>query len=265
MITVATYNVLATAYIKQARYPSSPEVFLDAKTRLPALATHLTTLNADLLCLQEVEENTFAIINRALSPLGYVGALTMKGSGKPDGCATFVRKTALEWGHLTRLEYDDASGTQERSGHIAQLVILTWEGRLLGVANTHLKWDPPSTPQDYRSGYRQLTELLRVRQNFAPECKGWIICGDFNVTRDDDLIRTLQRSGFHYSHAHAPGVATCNSNQRAKMIDYLFHNETIASTALELPQVHNTTPLPGPDQPSDHIAVIANLQWKAEQ
>jgi len=260
-----TYNVLATAYIEPTRYPFTPPELLDAKIRLPAIAAHIIKLDTDLLCFQEMEEEMFAVINHALSPLGYEGRLTKKGSGKPDGCATFVRSKVLEWVRLSRLEYADAIGETSRSGHIVQILVLRWEGRFLGVANTHLKWDPPSTPREHRYGYRQLTELLRVRQELAPECEGWIICGDFNVTVEDEVIQTLQRSGLQFSHANAHGVATCNSNRRAKMIDYLFHNETIESTALELPQVQNDTPLPGLDQPSDHIAVMANLKWKDDQ
>jgi mRNA deadenylase 3'-5' endonuclease subunit Ccr4 len=265
MIKAATYNVLATSYIERARYPFTPPELLDAKIRLPAIAAHIVKLNADLLCLQEVEEEMFAVLNRSLSPLGYEGVLTKKGGGKPDGCATFVRSQVHEWVRLARLEYDDALGEQPRSGHIAQLLVLKWEGRFLGVANTHLKWDPSSTPRDHRYGYRQLTELLRVRQALTPECEGWIICGDFNVTSEDEIIQTLQRAGWQFSHAHEHGVATCNSNQRAKMIDFIFHNDAIASTALELPQVQNDTPLPGPDQPSDHVAVTAHLRWKDER
>lgn len=264
-IKAVTYNILATAYIEPTRYPFTPPELLDSKRRIPALTEHIIRLDADLLCLQEVEEEMFALINRALSPLGYAGGLTKKGGGKPDGCAIFVRSKALEWVRLSRLEYDDAIGETPRSGHLAQILILKWGGRFLGVANTHLKWDPPSTPQDHRYGYRQLTELLRVRQELAPECEGWIICGDFNVTDENEVIQTLQRSGFHFSHATVPGIATCNSNRRAKMIDYVFHSDAIDSKALELPQVQNDTPLPGPDQPSDHIAVMATLRWKDER
>ena len=264
-IKAVTYNVLATAYIEPARYPFTPPELLDAKTRLPALTKHLIKLDADLLCLQEVEEEMFAVINRSLSPLGYEGVLTKKGGGKPDGCAIFVRSKALEWVRLVRLEYDDAIGKTPRSGHVAQILVLKWEGRFLGVANTHLKWDPPSTPRDHKYGHRQLTQLLRVRQELAPECDGWIICGDFNVTSENEIIQTLQRSGLQFSHANAHSVATCNSNRRAKMIDYVFHTDTIELTALELPQIQNDTPLPGPDQPSDHIAVMTNLKWKDER
>ena len=262
-LTVATYNVLATAYIEPARYPFTPALWLNAEVRLPALAAHLITLDADLFCLQEVEDETFTILDRALAPRGYQGALSKKGDGKPDGCAVFARQSALTWMRATRLEYDDARPAQPRSGHIAQLVVFTWHGRFLGLVNTHLKWDPASTTREHRYGYRQLTELLRIHHHLAPECEGWILCGDFNVTAEDDIILTLQRSGWHYSHAHAQHVATCNANRRARMLDYVFHNAVITSTALALPPVHNDTPLPGPGQPSDHIAVVATLQWQA--
>jgi len=43
------------------------------------------------------------------------------------------------------LYYADGSGTQLSSGHIALVTVVEQEGRQVGIANTHLKWDSPST------------------------------------------------------------------------------------------------------------------------
>lgn len=47
--TVATYNVLATAYIRPEWYPFSPKALLDPFHRIPALVEHLVRLRADIL------------------------------------------------------------------------------------------------------------------------------------------------------------------------------------------------------------------------
>lgn len=261
-IVAATYNVLASAYIKPEWYPFTPPELLDSKHRLAALTKRLIELEADLLCLQEVDRETFDVVRRSLTQLGYAGALAMKGQGRPDGCSIFVRATALTLHRTRRFEYDDVVGGRPASGHVAQLAVLDLGGRRLGVANTHLKWDPPTAARETRYGYRQMAQLLEAREKLAPECDGWVVCGDLNATSDSDVVAALLRAGFRPTHNGSAGAATCNSNGQAKMIDFLFYDQALAAEPLVLPRVEDDTPLPGPDQPSDHVAVVARLAWK---
>ncbi|MFN0301832.1 MAG: endonuclease/exonuclease/phosphatase family protein [Burkholderiales bacterium] len=263
LLTVATYNVLATAYIGHGMFPRSAPALLDPRRRLPACAAHIKRLDADVVCLQEVEDVMYAEIDRCLAPVGYRGALTKKGGGKPDGCAVFARGPRVEFVKVMRVDYDDAVPGQSRSGHIAQLSVVKHGGRLLGIANTHLKWDRPGTPSTLRFGTRQMRQLFDVRRTLAPECAGWIICGDFNVVAEDEVACLLLEAGFTYSHAGYPDAATCNANGRARMIDFMFHDASLRSTPIALPPVGDQTPLPGPDEPSDHLAVVARFQWAA--
>jgi len=55
-------------------------------------------------------------------------------------------------------------------------------------------------------------------------------------------------------------AATCNANQRAKLIDYLFFNAKLRAVPRPLAPVGDTTPLPGPHQPSDHVPVAATFE-----
>jgi endonuclease/exonuclease/phosphatase family metal-dependent hydrolase len=86
------------------------------------------------------------------------------------------------------LRYADG-GTQPASGHVALIATLNNEGRLLGVANTHLKWDRPGTPRASQWGYRQTTQLLEERSRIDPRCLAWIICGDLNALPDSEVLR----------------------------------------------------------------------------
>jgi hypothetical protein len=117
-----------------------------------------------------------AAIDQRLSSLGYAGSLAKKGHGKPDGCATFFRSRMFKPIRVIRFEYQDADSERQNSGHIAQVQILKDGQLFLGVANTHLKWDPPNLPADQQYGYRQIQQLLRERIHYGPECSGWVIC-----------------------------------------------------------------------------------------
>src|SRR2546423_1309067 len=144
--TVATYNVLASAYINPKWYPGVPEHLLRPETRVPALVRHVEALGADVACLQEVEPDVFAALNDRLGPLGCAGHYERKGRNRPDGCATFVRTAAFAVRRVRRLEYRDReSGAEAHSGHVALLLALERDGRLLGVANTHVRWMAPDT------------------------------------------------------------------------------------------------------------------------
>ena len=258
--TVATYNVLASAYIKPQWYPNTPNELLRPEHRIPALSQYARQLDADILCLQEVEDTTFGNLGAALAGCGYRGALK-KGQARPDGCAVFVRNYPSKT-RLLPLVFHDAPDGQHPSGHVAQILMLPIEGHTLGLINTHLKWDPPNTPTTEQFGYRQVLELLRVHRTLAPECSGWIICGDFNTTPHSDVVAALTAAGFESAHPLFSPAATCNANRVAKMIDYLFHDAALHAEALPLPDVGNETALPGPHEPSDHVAVVARFEWR---
>ena len=260
---VATYNVLASSYIRPQWYPRTPSILLRPEHRIPAVAEHVLRLGADIVCLQEVEEGMFAALHTRLAHAGYVGEWTRKTGAKPDGCATFARASSAHWIRISPLIYDDASPDQPASGHVAQIVVVTVAHRRLGIANTHLKWDPPNTPQHAQFGYRQVTQLLQQRAVLAPECSGWIVCGDMNSDVNGDAVAALTAAGFQFSHSTYPGAATCNANRHARMIDYLFYDAALQADPLPLPEVRDDTPLPGPEEPSDHVAIAAIFEWRA--
>ncbi len=89
--SVASYNVLADAYINPRWYPDTPASILDPAWRELALVQRVVNLAADVICLQEVEPQRFAAMQDRLRQLGYEGRYAGKSGGKPDGCATFIR------------------------------------------------------------------------------------------------------------------------------------------------------------------------------
>ena len=259
--TMATYNILADAYVRPEWYPLTPGHLLNPASRRSALLSHLVEIGTDLLCLQEVEQATFAAIEARLEPLGYKGFFSQKARRRPDGCATLYRKAVFALSEAGRLEYADAQPGREQSGHVAQLLSLEHEAGRVGIANTHLKWDPPGTPISEQYGYQQAAQLLRERDQQVSGCTAWIICGDLNTTPDSDVIAMIQRTGLKFTHAGYPDAYTANTNGRAKTIDYLFHSEALCAEPLPLPPVGPQTALPGSIQPSDHVAVVARFTW----
>ncbi|MBA4186647.1 MAG: hypothetical protein C0467_01375 [Planctomycetaceae bacterium] len=260
--TVATYNILASAYIRPEWYPGVAKHLLQNESRVPAVVRHVELLDADILCLQEVEPEVFKSLNNRLAELGYFGLFEQKGRGRPDGCATFARNEYFRLVRSRRLEFRDRESTNaEDSGHIGLLLIVQHEGHTLGIANTHIRWSPPNTPREEQVGYRQVVELLEECRRFDPSCDEWVICGDFNCAPDSAVIQTMQDAGFTFAHINSPQIRTAVANGRALLIDYVFHTTGLRARPSLPPAIADDTKLPSEEQPSDHLAVLTALEW----
>ena len=256
-IRVATYNVLAQSYLRREWYQNSPAEALDPSARLEALTRRLIELDADILCLQEVEGPVFSALEGALAPRGYAGSFLQKGRGKPDGCATFLREARLELERRGGIVYLDGDPP---SGHVAQVAATRFAGSLLGVIDTHVRWDQPDKAPAEHVGCRQARQLIAEHRQLFPGCRGWVVAGDFNATPDSDVVAAMLAGGFRS--AHPSDLATCNANNKAKLIDYLFVSERLGASPLAPPKIDGDTPLPGPGEPSDHLPLVAELWWE---
>ena len=144
MLTVLSWNILADSYIRPELFPYTPPVLLEPPVRGPAiLARLLTHATNDVLCLQEIEPAMFAAASARLD--GFEGRFLEK-RGKPDGCAIFVRR-AHGVIAFHELVYTDGTG----HGAVAAVV----DG--VGIATTHLKWQPSDVEPEKRLGRAALT------------------------------------------------------------------------------------------------------------
>jgi mRNA deadenylase 3'-5' endonuclease subunit Ccr4 len=242
---------LADAYIRPAFYPNTPQAALIPLRRRAALLDRLDRLTVDVLCLQEVQADMFAAVSTRLVALQ--GLFHPKGGRKPDGCATFVKRQ-LELHSAHPLYYSDGTG------HLALLIRISLKGRLLGIANTHARWDPAETPVDAQVGRRQMLELLDEVAGSAPLCQGWILCGDLNAEPKSALVVAAMQRGFVDPYAGSRAY-TCNSNRVPKRIDYLLHSPSLFCRPDALPAIDGETPLPSEQEPSDHLALSADFGW----
>ena len=249
----ATWNILATAYIRPEWYPRTPPHLLDPTWRVPALVRHALALDVDILCLQEVEADVFAALRDGLAPQGYSGRFATKGANRPDGCATFFRADRFALLDDRRLAYADGSG------HVAQILQFRFrqEDRELAIANTHLKWDPPGAPRERQWGYGQVVQALGALN--SPHAR--ILCGDLNAKPESDVVSALLAAGFDYTHRGLPETRTCNSNAEPKLIDYVFYGGALRADPLPVPLIDAETPLPSHEQPSDHLPLTARFAW----
>ena len=266
--SIASYNILADAYVRPERYPNVDPEILRWDRRKFALAEKLARLDADVICLQEVEADAYATIERSLATKGYSGVYAKKGSGKPDGCAVFFREAGLRFAGADALYYNDGRRDVPDSGHLALIASFESERGVIRVANTHLKWGQDDKPPEEHIGYRQIRELIDKRfkaDQAAPDSKAyaWIVCGDLNARSGDPVVKELLDNGFLDAYAGRE-QATCNPNGKAKRIDYIFYASLRAPNLIaepaKLTEIDDLTLLPSADEPSDHLAIMATFK-----
>jgi len=258
-LKIATWNILATGYIRSEYYPNTPAYVLEPGWRTRELVRHAARLDVDLLCLQEVEDMAFAALRDGLAPSGYAGSYAPRGGNRPDGCALFYRRDSFAPLMERRIPFVEHGCARFR--HIVQFFLAEHQGRPLAVLNTHLKWDEPGMPRERQWGYLQIMQVLDILQRESGSPQAQIICGDFNAQPGSAVVETLIGAGMDYAHHGMAGIQTCNSNGEAKLIDYLFYSPALRATPVPTPPIDGSTVLPSPDQPSDHLPLIARFDW----
>lgn len=116
VIRVVSYNTLAEIYATKTQYPYAPLWVLSWSYRRLLLVAELRRLDADILCLQEVQADHFdSFLCPALKSLGYTGLYKQKTrdsmgkAGRVDGCALFYKTSrfALQSKHV--VEFNEAA------------------------------------------------------------------------------------------------------------------------------------------------------------
>src|SRR5204863_3016194 len=113
-VRVASYNVLADAYIDPRFYPRTPAPLLDPATRRPALIRRLGGLGADVACLQEVDGPMLDALRAELEPRGSAVRFVQKHR-KPDGCGLIAR-VGIVLQHVEIVRFADGGGAGPDSG-----------------------------------------------------------------------------------------------------------------------------------------------------
>jgi protein angel len=257
-----SYNVLASGYIQRGWYRRTPALLLNPAWRVPALVRFISALDADLLCLQEVEPEMIASLRATLS--GYELQYARKLERRPDGCAIVYRKNLFELIAARTVVFEDSGGVGANSGYIALVSTLRHEHHLLHVISTHLTWDPPDAPPAAQIGLRQVGQLLRETRQASGDYHGCILAGDFNATPESRCVAAIEEAGFHYAHREIIDAYTCNVGRNARTIDYLFHTPSLIAEPKAPARIDDLTVIPSAEHPSDHVPILCRFSWQAD-
>ncbi len=244
--TVASWNVLADAYVRRDLYERCRPEALDPALRLGRILGGVEALAADVVCLQEVEEDLSAHMELSMR---WKRCYAKKGGSRKDGCEIRV-KPPLALSAWDSFRYADGSE------HVGLVAVVQFPDGPVAIATTHLKWDPPGSIPAERYGPRQADELVAALRERAAGMP-WVVCGDFNVTAEDPVIARFADAGLRDAYASRPLDATCVSNGRARRIDFILYTADLMATPRPLRILSNDSVLPSLEVPSDHLPIAA--------
>eukprot|EP00656_Telonema_subtile_P058335 TRINITY_DN9854_c0_g1_i4.p1 TRINITY_DN9854_c0_g1~~TRINITY_DN9854_c0_g1_i4.p1 ORF type:complete len:380 (+),score=103.24 TRINITY_DN9854_c0_g1_i4:147-1286(+) len=145
-LRVVQYNVLADVYAKPDWFPYCNPAYLGWDYRKANLMMELIAMDADILCLQEVDRYGDFFLPE-LRCRGYRGVFAKRPhKQKRDGCAVFYKHARLKKKEDHSIQLNDLvrrGGNRFATNNVAQLLSFEVDGAdLLYVLNVHLYHSP---------------------------------------------------------------------------------------------------------------------------
>ncbi|KAE8286571.1 Protein angel-like protein 2 [Larimichthys crocea] len=207
--SVMSYNILSQELLQDNAYlyrHCEPGV-LDWKHRLPSLLSEIRQHSADILCLQEVQQDHYEDqIKPALQALGYQCEYKKRTGKKPDGCAVVFKSSRLSLLSSNPVEYfrpGDALLDRDNVGLVVLLRPNDAAGRsdpsaFICVANTHLLYNPRRGDIKLAQLAILFAEVNRLSRLPDGSANPVVLCGDFNSTPWSPLYRFLTTGCLDY-------------------------------------------------------------------
>ncbi|XP_014781402.1 mucin-17 [Octopus bimaculoides] len=200
--SVVSYNILADCHFHKVikdRYPAEEKLFLELPARHKRLMAELSYIDADVVCLQEVEPEYYS---KTLSPdmqkLGYEGFYKKRVHENYDeGETTFYKtsrfsdpeNTAYSLKQLIDKDIQEMSLSEEVKESVRRFMCLPDvllvtrlrcknTGKFITVGNVHINWGNFKLPNIQCV---QIARAIREVVNRAgSDSNPHVICGDFN-------------------------------------------------------------------------------------
>ncbi|KRY28214.1 Protein angel -like protein 2 [Trichinella spiralis] len=212
---ICSYNVLSQTIMERTMhlYRNCQPENLVWSNRWQRLSMEFESIDADLFCLQEVQDMHYGnYFMQYFAEKGFDGLYKRCTGTKPDGCAIFWRLSKFSLVSHDAVDYHVPNSSLDRDnvGLIASLRLQDGdEKQRLVVANTHLLYN--CARGDIKLG--QLALLLAHLQLMAGNGDGdepfepLLLCGDLNSTPQSPLISLLKQGKLRLERLHSGQVS----------------------------------------------------------
>ncbi|XP_029966836.1 protein angel homolog 2 [Salarias fasciatus] len=206
--SVMSYNLLSQELLQDNVYlyrHCSPAV-LSWSYRLPNLLSEIRLHHADILCLQEVQQDHYENqIRPALQELGYQCEYKKRTGSKPDGCAVVFNTAVFSLVSSNPIEFFRVGDALLDRDNVGQVVLLRPRcappdsASFICVANTHLLYNPRRGDVKLAQLAILLAELGRLARLPDGSTNPVLLCGDLNSAPYSPLYKFLTRGRLDYT------------------------------------------------------------------
>ncbi|XP_040207392.1 protein angel homolog 2 isoform X2 [Rana temporaria] len=203
--SVLCYNILSQDLLEDNSYLYDhcrrPHLFWNF--RLPNILKEMEEMNADILCLQEVQKDHYQEqIKPSLEALGYICEFKSRTGSKSDGCAICFKSDKFNLMLVKPVEYFRQDITLLDRDNVGLLLMLQpkleKEAPTICVANTHLLYNPRRGDIKLTQLAILLAEITEVAQIQDGKFCPIILCGDFNSVPGSPLHRFIKEGRLNY-------------------------------------------------------------------
>jgi endonuclease/exonuclease/phosphatase family metal-dependent hydrolase len=266
---LVTWNLLAPLWVHCRDYQDFPATCeeLEFRNRKHTVLRHIRQLQADVFCLQEIDQTWWSFLSHHLQHEYDARFLPHDArhwaeyhSGathlKPNGNAILLRK-ASNFHHVSTPYAYDLSA----NGNRALGISATWRGQRYHFFSVHMD------DQSARWRQIQLRALAQAVRNLPAHVTP-VLAGDFN---DEGAAMRWQRLMPEYTWMGAHHFVTYPSRKRSHVIDFIFipktiQTEPVGTMQLRVPEfiISTSGPTPLVTWGSDHFPVSVWLRPEAE-
>ncbi|XP_007109815.1 protein angel homolog 2 isoform X2 [Physeter macrocephalus] len=204
--SVMSYNILSQDLLEDNShlYKHCQRPVLHWSFRFPNILKEIKHFDADVLCLQEVQEDHYGTeIRPSLESLGYHCEYKMRTGRKPDGCAICFKHSKFSLISVNPVEFYRRDVPLLDRDNVGLVLLLqpkipSTASPAICVANTHLLYNP-------RRGDIKLTQLamlLAEISSVAHQKDGSfcpiVMCGDFNSVPGSPLYSFIKEGKLNY-------------------------------------------------------------------
>ncbi|XP_016378515.1 protein angel homolog 2 isoform X2 [Sinocyclocheilus rhinocerous] len=224
--SVMSYNILSqdllcdNTYLYRHCHPP----ILDWHHRYPNIIKELEQHSADIMCLQEVQEDHYKQqIKPSLESLGYHCEYKRRTGLKPDGCAVVFKRERFSLVSCHPIEYFQCGIPLLDRDNVGLIVLLRpidphCSLTNICVANTHLLYNPRRGDIKLAQLAMLLAEISRVAQLPDSNVCPVLLCGDFNSVPWSPLYRFIRDSRLEYDGLPIGKVSGQEENPRGQRI-----------------------------------------------
>uniref|UniRef100_A0A8C5PCK7 Angel homolog 2 n=1 Tax=Leptobrachium leishanense TaxID=445787 RepID=A0A8C5PCK7_9ANUR len=203
--TVLSYNILSQDLLEDNSqlYNHCRRNVLFWSYRLPNILKEIKEMNADILCLQEVQEDHYKNqIKPSLEAFGYHCEFKSRTGSKPDGCAICFRASKFVLTLVKPVEYFRRNMMLLDRDNVGLILLLQprvdGEAPTICVANTHLLYNPRRGDIKLAQLAILLAEISRVSLLKDSSVCPIILCGDFNSVPGSPLYSFIREGMLNY-------------------------------------------------------------------